>query len=186
MHVRFTTCVGMAVTDIRQEEDIGAIRSILIHPDTGAIAGFFVDVSGGFWQEPLLLLSADIVHFGTRVRIRDASVLSPPHELVRLQPLLDDRRTVLYQRVVTESGRVIGMCRDVQFETETFCMEWLFPRRWLRWQPAIPRSAIVKVRPDAIVIRDPATPEKVPAAEALFKTLEPLGGTPVSYVAEKM
>ncbi len=183
MHVRFTTIIGMPVTDDQMEEDVGFIRGILIHPDTAVVEGFFVTVRSFFQQETIFLSSADIMHVGTRIRIRHAHVLSPVDELIRLQPLLDEGRPMLGQHIITESGRVLGRCADIQFETDTFHLEWLFPRQWFRWKSAVPCSAIVQVRPDAIIIRDLLSVAD-PQAQTLFKTLDPLGGTTASRVID--
>jgi uncharacterized protein YrrD len=86
---------------------------------------------------------------------------------------------VLGQKIMTESGRAVGMCKDVQFETKTFRLEWIFPRTWFHWKEAVPRTAILRVQREAIVIRDPAEPAMTPA-EAVLKTLEPLASSPAS------
>ncbi|MBI3619445.1 hypothetical protein HY213_05440 [Candidatus Peregrinibacteria bacterium] len=156
MHVRFETSLGMTIATEETGEALAILSGILINPDTAKIEGFFASIHGGFLgRETLFLSSLDIVRWGSRVWIRRADALSPPEERVRLQPLLEDRRPVLGQRMRTESGRVIGTCRDVQFDTLHFLIEWLFPKRSFRWGIAIPISEVVEVRPDAIIIRDP-------------------------------
>ncbi|MBI1812481.1 hypothetical protein HY285_01660 [Candidatus Peregrinibacteria bacterium] len=156
MHVRFQTSLGMTIATEETGEALATICGILIHPDTAKIEGFFASVHVGFLgRETLFLSSLDIVRWGSRVWIRRADALSPPEDRVRLQPLLEDRRPVLGQRMRTESGNVIGTCRDVQFDTLHFMMEWLFPKRSFRWGIAIPISEVLEVRPDAIIVRDP-------------------------------
>ncbi|HVW66803.1 MAG TPA: PRC-barrel domain-containing protein [Candidatus Peribacteraceae bacterium] len=187
MHVRFSTAIGMPVTDDLSEEAIGTISDVLIHPDTAKIEGFFVNVHQFLRSEQLFLGTSDILHFGNRVRVRDEDVLSPVEDRLRLRSLLEDGRLILGQRIITESGRFVGMCRDVQFETKTFLLEWLFPRRFFRWGKPIPRQNIVQVRLDAVVVRDLVLPAKVTPAEAVLKTLEPLTNTtPASRVARRM
>ncbi len=174
MHVRFTTLVGMSVTDDRMEEDIGRICGILIHPDTAVIEGFFVSTSVFLQKCELFLSTADIVHLGSRVRIRDADRLAPLEDLVRLSALQADSRTVLHQKIVTQSGVKLGMCADVQLETKTFRIEWLFPKKWFRWRRPVAAASIVEVKTDAIVVRDPVIPLQVTEAEAVLQALEPL------------
>jgi len=185
MHVRFTTCAGMPVTDDQLEEDIGTIGDILIHPDTATIEGFFVVIPSFLHTQVLFLPALDIMHFGSRVRVRHAESLSPVEDIVRLQSLLSEKRPVLGQRMLTESGKDLGICRDVQFETRTFHVEWFYPRKWFRWRAPIAALNILEIREDAIVVRDPVLMQKVTPAETVLQSLEPLTGAPLSRVEDR-
>ena len=159
MHVRFSTVVGMSVVDEDGTEELGRIAHILIHPDTGKVEGFFVKVPGLLLRtEMLFLATEDIQRWGLRVVVRGPDVLSPVAERIRLQTLLEDGRPVLLQRIQTDTGKYMGRCGDVQFETEHFMVEWLWPRKLWRWGMPLPLVLIVEVRKDAIVVRDPAAP----------------------------
>ncbi len=176
MHVRFSSCLGTHVLEDGSEEELGLITGILIHPDTGKVEGFFVR-SKKFWRaEEDFLASADIAHWGLAVRVRDADVLSPIEDRIRLMSVAEDGRAILGQKMLTESGTSLGICRDVQFETKTFMVEWFFPKRYFRWRPAIPFSAIVEVRVDGIVVRDPLS--AVRERNTVLKTLDTLTETP--------
>ena len=133
---------------------IGQISGIFLNPDTGVVEGFFVQTGGMFGAEDLFLASQDIRHWGTRVRILSEDMLSPPEERVRLEAIAAENRPLLGQTIVTKSGTRLGRCRDVQFETKTFRLEWLFPRGWLRWRLPVPVSAIIEVKKEAVIVRD--------------------------------
>ncbi len=158
MQVRFTLSTGTAVTEDDAPFMLGTIADILIHPDTGRIEGFFVRTGGVFHGATLFLASLDILRWGTRVTVRDPDALSPPEDRIRLQALLEDPRRVVGQPMRTESGKYLGRCRDVQFDTNTFIVEWVFPRRMLRWGVPIPLNQVLEVRKHAIVVRDTAMP----------------------------
>ncbi len=166
MHVRFSHCVGAPVVEDGTEEFLGSLSGILIHPDTGAIEGFFVKVSKFFGGEELFLSGLDIVRWGTRIAVSSSDVLSPVEDRIRLQTLLSDPRPILGQRIRTESGENLGRCRDVQFDTEAMRIEWLFPKRFVYSGVALPVSEIVEVREDGIIVRDPMPRVKEPVAEA--------------------
>ena len=155
MHVRFSMSLGLPVVTDMGEEMAGMITGVFVHPDLGQVAGFFVGA--------MFLSSMDIVHWGTRLRIRSFDVLAPLSENIRLQSLVSEGRTVLGQKILTESGVFLGTCRDIQFETKTFRLEWIFPRKWFLWKTPIPVSAIVEVKKEAIIVRNvflevPASP----------------------------
>ncbi len=185
MHVRFTTLLGMPVTVDQTEEDIGMVTGILIHPDTAVVEGFFVQAPTFWHTGRLFLASADILHLGSRMRIRSEEKLGPVEELIRVSSLLEDGRSILHQRIVTESGMLLGRCADVQLETKTFQVLWLFPRKWFRWQRPVSVATILEVREDDIIVKDPLIPLKESTTtESVFQALDPLA-TPVTRVARR-
>lgn len=151
----------MPVVDDRGDEAIATVSGVFIHPDLGVIEGLFVHGPRG---EEFLAVE-DITHWGRTIVVRHEDVLGPLDERVRLSALWAEGRTVLGQRVVTEGGQIIGMCRDVQFETDSFRVEWLFPRRWFRWKRPIPVGSILEVRADHILVRDAEIPSQAVGAE---------------------
>ncbi|MBI2117449.1 hypothetical protein HYT95_00985 [Candidatus Peregrinibacteria bacterium] len=163
MHVRLSTCLGMALVVAETQERLGTLESLLIHPDTGAIEGIRFSVGGMMGRVWYCIQTLDIVHWGLRIDVRSAEAAGPLEECVRFQDMLREGRTVLGQRILTEGGRNLGWCRDVQFDTEHFQVEWLFPRKWFRWGMPLPLAAILEVRPDAIIVRATEVSEKEPS-----------------------
>lgn len=175
MHVRFSTVVGLPVVEESSEQEIAAISGILIHPDQGKIEGFFVSVPGFFQSNQLFLSVFDITHWGSRVRVRESDVLFPVEDLVRLQSLLEDNRSVINQKIITEDSVPLGTCRDVQFDTTSFMLEWLFPRKFWRWGIPVPVTSVVQVRSDAIVVRNAVTIPEMATGPSVLSTIDPLG-----------
>ena len=157
MHVRFRSCIGMPVLPDGGDMVLATLSGVLIHPDTGKIEGFFAHDRG---SKGLFFSSKDIVRFGTRIYIRDEDALAPSDDHIRLATLLDDPRTFLGQKIRTESGGIVGRCIDVQFNTESMHVEWLFPRKWFRWGRPLPIASVLEIRPDAIIVREAEVPEK--------------------------
>lgn len=178
MHVRFSTVVGLPIIEDGSEEEIAYLSHILIHPDQGKVEGFFVRIPGFFKAEELFLSAMDIAHWGTVIRVRDAAVFSSLEDLIRLQSLYEEQRPVLNQTIVSEAGRLMGTCRDVQFDTGQFMLEWIFPRKWFRWATPLPASSIVQVRTDSIVVKDMAPVlQQVVTVPSVQEMLDPLTST---------
>ena len=173
-------CLGMPIVAENADEAVGTLSGILIHPDLGRIEGFFVRVPGLFQTDHLFLATQDVLHWGSRIRVLDPDVLSPLEERVRLHSLFLEGRTVLGQKILTESVRQVGTCRDVQFETKTFRLEWIFPKKWWRWGTGIPATAIIEVRGDAIIVRDLAAGAEQPRGQSVLKALDQLAEAPVT------
>ena len=178
MRIRFSTCLGLPVVEDLTDEAVAQISGILIDPDLAKIEGFFVSVPRFLRSDELFLSVLDIIHWGTTVRMKNSDVLAPLSERVRLSAMFEDGRTILGQRIITEAGKAVGRCVDVQFETKMFMVEWLFPKKFFRLRPAIPVSAVVQVRQDAIVVRDPLLGTEVRVEQPAFQPLEALTNPP--------
>ena len=145
----------MPVLDDQTQETVAFLRDPLLDADCGRILGFHVASPAGM----LFLSAADILSIGTKVHVRSAVKLSPPDELVRLRTALDDERYFLGQTIRNrETGRALGTCGDLQFETNHFAVEWLFPRRWFFFGQPVPASDILEVTKDAVWVKDPVRP----------------------------
>ncbi len=159
---------GMPVIDDETQENVAMLTHLLIEPDSGRILGFFVQGLSGIAAGSLFLSALDVVSIGTKVHIRSADKLSPPEEIIRLQATLQDPRSFLGQRIrIRSSGRTIGTCSDVQFDTGRFVVEWMFPRRFFFSVRPIAVSEIVDVTEEAIWIQDPLRLRKEKVTEVL-------------------
>lgn len=171
--------IGTAILGEETGEILGRIQGILLHPDRATVEGFFAQVPHGFLDTRTDFVSSmDIRRWGTVVVVSGADVLAPPKEFLRVQSILSDKRTILDQSIRTVSGKYLGRCKDVQFDTASFRTEWLFPKAWFRWGTAIPVSEIVEVTPEAIIVKDPLKP--LPVEEAK----EPEGASLLPQVPE--
>lgn len=161
MQVRFSTCRGAELVEEPTGEVVGFVFKPLIEPDRGQVLGFFIVTVVPITEGKIAYVSAmDVLHIGSRIEIRDVQCICNPDDIVRLGPILQDARPVLGQRIRTESGLSLGRCVDIQFDTETMHVSWLFPRKWFRWQEAIPISTVLEVRKDAILVQDTQQPIK--------------------------
>ena len=175
MRVRYSALIGLPVCEQEYDEVIGLVSGILVSVDASRVLGFFVRTLSLFSGGHLFLSTSDIVHLGAKVRVRDVEALAPPEELIRLQERLDDPRTILGQSMVTDTGRQLGVCKDVQMDTAEFRIEWLFPRKWFREGTPIHQSSVLKVTDDDIVVRDPLIREPASTVETLLPVMEGLG-----------
>jgi uncharacterized protein YrrD len=180
MHVRFTACIGFPVVDDTNDEEVAVLHSPLVHPDLGTVEGFFVAIPKFMHTDILFISVMDIVHWGASVRIRDRECIGPIEERVRLQAFLEEGRTMYGQRLLTEGGLYLGICKDLQFNTKTFVLEWLFPRKWFRWGLAVPVSAVVEVKREAVMLRDQNLMQEIREKTPILRSLEELATPPAA------
>ena len=169
MQTRFSTCRGMHVVEEETNELLGMVLNPLIEPDKGKILGFFVVPVPGLLSVKIGYISGmDILRIGKKIYIQQ-DALCDPYDIIRLQPYIEQSRPVLTQRIQTEKGVHIGRCADIQFDTESLLLTWLFPKKWFRWKTPVPVRVIQEVRTDAVIIQEPlqSIPEEVVRAAAL-------------------
>lgn len=178
MHVRLSSSLGLPIIEKNDDHVLGVISGILINPDSGKIEGFYAKVPGLMLKEDLFFSALDTVKWGTRVSIQDREVLSFASDRVRLKEILEDPRSVLGQKVVYENGKSLGVCKDVQFDTDKMIMTWIFPKKFLRWGMAIPAKEIKEIKNEKIIVRDPKVikeviEESIDPVEAFEKITDP-------------
>jgi sporulation protein YlmC with PRC-barrel domain len=164
MHVRLTTALGMEVADEETGRQVfGYLDGIVLRPDTARVEGFFIRTRRLLPSRLLYLSVMDIRRWGAAVSVSGVDALSPLEDNVRVVSLLEEERPLLGQRIYTESGKHLGTCADVQFNTVHFMTEWIFPKTLLSWGTPLPVRQILEVRKDRIVVRDTAVPDPEPA-----------------------
>jgi len=163
----------MEVIDSIDHQIHGKAADIIIDPDRGKIVALLIKRTGISQYHGLMV--EDIESWGNRIHIRNSDVVGEISDFLRLKPYLEDSRTFVAQPIRTQGGRTIGRCNDVQFRTDTFDLEWIFPRRFFRNGLPLPVSEILKVTPEAIIIKDQGPKkEEVPAEEPVTNPVEPL------------
>lgn len=166
MHVRFSRCIGKVIVEQREREVLGAIEGILLDPDRGKVQGFFVRAVNGDRE---FCPTSAIRRFATQVSVA-SHALAPLEDHVRLRERSEDPRKVLGQRMITETGRNLGKCCDIQYETTTFRVELLYPKKWWRTCEPVAVQAILEVRPEAIIIRENLL--RIPVKEKVISIVE--------------
>lgn len=184
MRVRLSTVIGLPVVD-ESEQILGTIADMCIHPDTLGIEGFFVRIPRFFSSELMFLSCSEVEHWGSRIRVRHAHALSPVEDLVRISRILEEGRPVIRQMIVSDADIYLGRCHDIQFDTRSFRVEWLFPRRFLRWGIPIPIRAVVQVKPEAIVIQRDEKVMQKDETSAASSAIEVLASTPVTRMGDR-
>ena len=153
MHLLRSTAIGTEVIDNLDHQVHGLVYDFLVDADRGKVIALLVKRLGA--RELHALQVEDIASWGNRVHVREPDVMAEVSDFIRLEQFMEDPRTLFAQPIVTEQGENIGRCLDFQFRTDTFDLEWIFPRKFFFIKgPALPVSEILEVTPEAIIIRD--------------------------------
>ncbi len=151
-----TASAPVLAADTREE--LGFVSGVLLHPDRGVVEGFFVQVPEFVHAQTHFVHSCDVLDVGPPLLIRSNDALGDPQEVLRVQQVLSDPRTVLGQPMLTEDGQRLGRCADAQVDAATLSLTWLFPKRWFRWGAPVAAADIVRITPQAILVKSRLRP----------------------------
>lgn len=167
MHLLRSTAIGTEIIDNVDHRIHGVVSDILIDADHGKVTALLIRRFGT--PDLCAVQTQDIESWGNRVHVRDAEVIGEIADFVRLESALGDTRTFVGQAIRTKSGQKLGRCIDVQFRSDTFDLEWIFPVKYFFLKGlALPVSEILEVTPAAIIVKDQGPKaEVVPEEEVL-------------------
>ncbi len=160
MHVRLSSSLGLPIVEQQEEKAVGNLSGVLINPDSGKIEGFYISVKKFVGTNEMFISYLDVLKWGTKIQIKDSDVIAPAEDRVRLASLLKDPRRVINQIVKTKSGKKLGVCKDIQFDTDKMQLTWIFPKRLFGWGIAVPATEIIEVTEKEILVKDMEVPKE--------------------------
>lgn len=158
------------VLSLRNSAPIGLIVGMLIDPNNLKIEGWFAKDS--FNKDTRVLLSKeirDIIPQGFVVD--DDNALSIPHDLVRLQPILQLNFTLIDKPVLTEDKHRLGKVTDFAFDRDSYFIQKIYASQSVLKSFSgatlpIDRTQIVEVTNRKIVVKDATVPDRSPVPVA--------------------
>ncbi|MGI6103677.1 MAG: PRC-barrel domain-containing protein [Patescibacteria group bacterium] len=146
---------------------LGRILDLLIDPDTGELAGFWVKLDGLFAPRRALS-SRDVVAYDPRaIVIRSDDVLLPLGEIKPLEALDARRDHWIGKAVRTEAGEQLGRVENLVIDTDLEVVAKLHVTSLFGPERVLARTDIVRVTRQAILVRAniASVPETVGAAD---------------------
>lgn len=150
--------IGVNILSLRTGRPVATTTSAIINPNNLKIEGWYV--ADRFHKNPLVLLGSDVRDLLPEgIVINDHEVLSPPEELVRLQPVLELDFELIGKPVTTSSGKNLGKTSDYAVDSSS-----LFVKKLYAAQPlvksfsggalSIDRTQIVEITTRRIIVDD--------------------------------
>lgn len=163
------TLLNRPVLSLRTGGLVATTTTPLINPDNLKIEGFYCFGEGDKTAKVLLYQDIrDMIPQG--FIIDDYSVLADPHELVRLEKIMQIGFDPLSKQVVTVSKQKIGKVSDYATEMETMYIQKIYVSQSLLksltgGNLGVDRSQIHEITPKKIIIQDllKPTPAATPA-----------------------
>ena len=146
---------------------IGVVVDTLIHPDTGELIGFWVQLDG--WFAPKRALSSrDIIAYDPQALvITNSDVLLEPKEIQPFHIVESRKERWLGKPVITEAGERLGRVTNLVIDTDLETLAKLHVGSFFGAERILPRSAVVRVSKTAVTVRANVQPaaERVGASQ---------------------
>lgn len=148
-----------SVLSLRTGAPVASVTAPIINPNNLKIEGFYCQ-DRFEKKKQLILLYQDIRDImGDGYVINDHDVLSEPHELVRLQKIMDINFDLIGKPVVTVSKHKVGKVSDYATEIETMFVQKIYVsqsilKNFTGGSLSIDRNQIQEITPRHIVIND--------------------------------
>jgi uncharacterized protein YrrD len=146
------------VFSLRTGSSVAKTTSAVINPDNLRIEGLYC--SDRFSNKTLILLFQDIREFTPKgFFVNDHEVLSQPHELVRIQKILEINYTLIAKPVETISKSKVGKVSDYATDNASFYIQKLYLsqsilKSFSGGSLIVDRTQINSVTPKKIIIND--------------------------------
>lgn len=151
--------IGIPIMSLRTGQQIATTKSAIFNPDNLKIEGFYC--SDKYEKHELVLLYQDIRDVIPQgLVVNDHDVLTEPHELVRLQQIMDIDFQLIGKQVVTLSKHRLGKVTDYATELETMYVQKLYVSQGVlkgltKGSLGIDRGQINEITNDKIIVNDP-------------------------------
>ena len=152
--------IDQPVLSLRTGGPIAIARAPIINPNNLKIEGFYC-FEDSRSKEPLALITQDIREWIPQgFAVNDYDDLTPPDELVRLQPIMKLEFELLGKPVYTQNKKRLGRLNDYAVDTDSFMVQKLYVsqsivKNFTGAALSIDRDQIVEITDKRIIVKDP-------------------------------
>lgn len=155
------TIADQAVLSLRTGGSIGMTLGPIINPNNLKIVGFHCQEYGSRKKQTVVLLTQDIREWIPQgFAVNDHDVLSPPDELVRLQPIIKIDFELIGKAVYTKAKKRLGKVSDYAIDDVSFTIQKIYVsqnvfKNFTGSGLSIDRNQIVEINDKQVVVQDP-------------------------------
>jgi len=158
---QITQLPGSKLVDLENGDTIGEILNWIIDPDNKKISALVVK-EAGLLRPAKVISTIDVIEYGPSiVVVRNQGAIVNLQEVVRLKKLNKYKNKVLGGKIITASGKNLGVAEDLLFETMDSSIQKIYiksPLINILNKPDIIISAdkIIEIKPGEITVQDDA------------------------------
>lgn len=156
--------VGAPVVAEKEKAIVGFLRTIIIDPLTGAMAGISLDKK--FLR---VIPTIDVRMLANPTFISTVDAVCEPDEIIKIASILRTGAIVFNNKVYTKSGIYLGRVYDFAVHSDFLTLTKIAVIKSFLWffkyDPILlPYTKIIEITPEKIVVEDMSAPKKVRAA----------------------
>lgn len=163
MLFQISNLLNRPVQALETRSRIGVISDVIVEPAKGQILGFWVKT--GVLEKDKVLSLKDVREIGADfVACKNESSLVGPDEIIRIKEILNQKIKALNADAKTQSGKLLGKVEDllvdsislqiVKYYIKGLCVTRKLPFACLEPNRIIPANKVLKITPEAIIIKD--------------------------------
>lgn len=155
------TIADQAILSLRTGNPIAVTLGPIIDPNNLKIVGFHCQEYGDRKKQPTVLLTQDIREWIPQgFAVNDHDVLSPPDDLVRLQPIIKIGFELIGKAVYTNHKKRLGKVNDYAIDDASLVIQKIYVgqnvfKNFTGSGLSVDRSKIIEITDKRIVIQDP-------------------------------
>ena len=149
---------GMSIVAIADGKKLGSADELVLSSDGLRLVGFVMKSGGFFSQREHVVEASDVRSVGADAITVDAEEVAriSDEAAAEFREGRASARRITGNKVVTESGSMVGTVSDFVIDEETFRVTSLvLSGSLLSSGDVVPTDRVISVGPDAIMIRDP-------------------------------
>ncbi len=144
-----------------QGQRLGKLEDVIINPDTGKIAGFSLGSSG-----KKFIAQIDVLSWSSNIKVNDISDIVEAGEVIQIEKILEDGRTIYRKKVFTKNEEFIGIVIDMGLDNKLFKLNCLVVAKGflgiIFWdKKIIAAQDIIEIREKKIIVKNLVKPVKM-------------------------
>lgn len=175
MLILSNSILNQPVMSLRTGRQVATAYATIINPDNLKIEGFYCEDSFNKKNQLILLYQdiRDVLPAG--IVVDDYDVLSEPHELIRLQKIIELNFDVIGKMVETDHKKKLGKVSDYAVEPKSMLIKKIYVAQSLiknitGGTLSVDRTQIVEITNKKIIIKDPLKPVKASTTVPVLNT----------------
>lgn len=140
---------------------LGRTGDVIINPDTGKIVGFSVAPSN-----KKFIAQIDVLSWSNFIKINDISDIVEADEVIQIEKILEEGRTIYRKKVYTKNDEFIGIVIDMGLDNKLFKLNCLVVAKGflgiIFWdKKIIAAQDIIEIKEKKIIVKNLVKPVKM-------------------------
>lgn len=164
MFITVSQTIGLPVAAMEEKARIGQVSQVVFDPKNLLLIALEIKRGKWIFAQKSYLATADILDFDKNgIVVADQEKLQPIGEIIRIQPILEQRAPIFGQKAITHSRKTLGKIFDLLLDTETYSISKFYISNIIQ-ERILPADKVEKITSQAVIFSDEVI-EQTPLVE---------------------